>query len=159
MTAAYDKIKSTIDRYCGDAAAAISVDLITAGYLTVAFATMDLDDVVAVDEKLKTEAPLLGWSVEHVLESPRAPLFAVTFRVGVRIPNDASNSAQAKAISALQAYFQPGKTIDIGDFIDPAATGLTYGRLYMASATTASAAVDANSSVRDLRIEARASCK
>jgi len=159
VTTAYDKIKSTIDKYCGDAAIAVGNELVTGNYISVAFETADIDDVVTVDSKVKSEKALVGWGIEVVSESPRAPLYAVTFRLVFRLPSDASNSAQAKAIAGLREFFAAGTTISIGDFIDPAATGLTYGRLYMVGSAIMPAAVDGNASVREMRVEAKASCR
>lgn len=159
MTTAYDKIKSTLDKYCLDAATQVGNDLVTAGVLSTAFAAVDIDDVVNVDSKLKAETPLVGWGIEVVDEAPRAPLYSVTFRLVFRLPNDASNTAQARAIAALREFFSAGLAIDIGDYIDPVNAGLKFGRLYMTGSAVMPAAVDGNASVREMRVEARASCR
>jgi hypothetical protein len=138
-------IKSTIDKLGNDLALA----------QTPPATFVDLDDITAVEEAMKSTNNCIIWEMNGLEEDPRDPLYLVPFSIGARTVNDAANYNILKLTGLVKSTFPVGASIDIKDYSGVTATA-SQGKLIIMSVSVNPQGFDRTSGVRLISIMARA---
>lgn len=98
-------VKSTIDKFGSDLAAALSVTK-----------KVDLDDIVNTTELLASEDTAIVWEVTTLNDAPVDPLYDLIFSMGVKVTGDPSNYNMMKLLSSVHNLFPQGSNHLIFDY-------------------------------------------
>lgn len=141
-------VKSTIDK--------TMMDLVTS--LQGTYPTLqgvEVDDLNATDEVMKSTAPALLWQFLGLTPAPRDPLYRVEFLVGVKTVSDAANYVLTKIMMEVRKSFEVEATIDVADYSGVSAV-LNKGYLFVTDNAMVPQQYDQMSGIRYFAIVARA---
>lgn len=106
-------LKSTMDYLCGQVADMIRksgdpdlTNLLADG----------LDNLVTIDANSKNKNPAILWQMGHLKPAPLAPLFEVSFSVGVKTTSDDANYVMSKVLSMLANHFKVSMDFQVYDY-------------------------------------------
>lgn len=114
-------VKSTIDK--------TMMGLVTS--LQGTYSTLkgvEVDNLVEMDEIVKSEDPALLWQFLTLTPSPRDPLYRIEFLVGVKTVSDSANYLLTTLMMEVRKTFEVQATIDIADY---SGVSPVYGKGYM----------------------------
>ncbi len=137
-------LKSTIDKYGVDLAAALGVSKF-----------VDLDDTTNASVILQGEEDVIVWEFATLDESPIDPLYTAVFSVGAKTTTDASNYDMLQFISTVQDTFKKGSTIQIYDYSGAVAGSDLGGTLTIVQSGVEAQEYDKESGYRFVSVVAR----
>jgi hypothetical protein len=116
---------------------------------------VDLDDVTATEEVFSSTTPAILWELGRLDESPRDPLYALTFSVGVRTSNDAANYTIMNLVGKLKEVFPIGRRILVADLSD-SGTPAPIGQMIITKVDLNPQVYDRTSGIRMVSVIGRA---
>ena len=135
-------VKSTIDKVC--------IDLATASGIKF----LDLDDATAVEGVMQSTDSAVIWELQTFDESPQDPMWSISFGVGGRTSNDASNYEILALTGAIASKFTIGTQIPIFNY-SGTTVGLQEANMTVISNNTAPQLFDRTSGLRLAGITAK----
>lgn len=140
----YSSVKSTIDK--------LGMDLVSS--LPEVNVGVNLDAIEDFEQFIASTNPAIVWKLISLEESPRRPLYQLTFAIGAKTTGDLSGQVMTDLISAVQDSLENGTWVDIKDYSGTAVPTDREGSLIIKSAGVDEQETDKVSGLRMLLLSA-----
>ena len=142
-------VKSTIDKLGVDLA-----DSYSGTRPEIKF--IDMDNMVNQAEDWGSDNAAFVWELETLVESPRDPLYAFSFNIGVKTTLDPGNYDLLDLMGEVASLFAVGDTIDVMDYSGLVLPTNREGYLVVTSSYVNPQQFDKSSGVRLVSVSGRA---
>lgn len=139
----YMAVKSTIDKLGSDMAAALSA------------APVDLDDIDTTSDVLAGTTSVVLWQLLTVEETPKDPLYEVTFVVGAKTSRDPGSYQLIQFNATLNQTVFKGAEVAVYDY-SGASQGALEGKLFVTAVELAPQQFDEHAGIRLMAITCKA---